>query len=245
MTPFLKFDGDIVNLVSGAHYACVTKAQLSPSSLSEDSRKFAPVFQTLQSKISQNSDIYIPFVFSNTALYPAQEPVTARNVEASDFTGALWEADVMGTLLQAGAFMGSFGDLERADGLGFFSKGMINPVAWIFKLYTSGWQGIPVAAQVLKPFVHVYAARDPQTRDVSLFILNESSEYYWFNISLDGKGDDLVVDAGLDSHFRFEVPNQGIVSLHVKPGHLPADATIYTAKMAKAGQGPSVLTFKP
>ncbi len=249
LTPFLRFDGDIVNLVSAAHYAGDSRAQASASNLAEDARVFAPDFQTLQSKVSQNSDIYIPVVISNVGLYPAPVSMSALGAAGSDpvtdFTDALWEAEVAGTLLQAGACMGAFGDLERPDGLGLISKGNLNPAAWVLKIFAGRWKGVPVTAQVLKPLISVYAAQDPQTKDLSLFILNRSHQYYWLNISLNGQSDDLAVDAGLDSHFRFEVPDQAVASLRIKADHSPGDAEIYTAKMAEAEQAPSVQALKP
>ena len=244
LTPFLRFDGDIVNLVSAAHYACASQAQVSSLALSQDARELAPDFQTLQSRVSQNSDIYIPVVISNVGLFPAPGS-TSGPVSSPDFTEALWEAEVVGSLLQEGACLGSFGDLERPDGLGLFSGGSLNSTAWVLKLFVSRWKGVPMMAQVLKPSVRVYAAQDPQTRDVSLFILNESHQYYWFNISLNGQSDDLVVDAGVDSHFRFEVPDQGMASLRIKANHSPGDAEIYTSKMAQAGKAPSVEALTP
>ncbi|MGH7739813.1 MAG: sugar-binding protein [bacterium] len=246
LKPFLRFDGDIVNLVSVHHYAALSPGQASPEALEDDIRKLSGLYQTLQSRVSQDTDIYIPLVFSKIGLYPESNSKSGSVSSAGpNFTTALWKADVIGTMLQQGAWAGSFGDLESLDENGFLKSSDLNPLAWVLKIFAKRWKGIPVTAQVLKPLVHIYASQDPRTQDVSLFILNESPQYYWFNISLNGQGHDLVVDAGLDRHFRFEVPNQGLASLRIKADGSVGDEEVYTSKMAKAGQAPLVQPLKP
>ncbi len=242
LTPFLKYDGDIVNLVSVHHYAALANSGPATFSLGDDANQLASGFRALQGEVSQNSNIYIPAVYSKVSPF---DPEAAPVSTALDFKQMIWRADVMGTFLQEGVVMAVLGDLEAPNGSGFFSQGAPNPSAWVTSLFSKRWRGHPVPVKVLKPFVNVYASRDDQTGEVSLFILNESSQYDWFNISLDGKGDDLVADAGVDAHFRLEVPDQAVASLKIRADGRSGDVEIYTGEMAKKGQAPELKALRP
>jgi hypothetical protein len=245
LTPFLQFDGDIVNMVSVHHYACVSPDQYNPQALKDDVRRLKPVFRALQGKVSENSDVYIPLVYSEENIYPPssadQKPVT----ETQDFSQVLWQGDVMGTLLGEGVVLNAPGPLWGTGHYGFLAPQGPNPTYWIFKLFADRWKGHPLSTQVQKSDVTIYSAQDSQTKDVCLFIFNESPQYYWFNVALNGQGNDLVVDAGLNIHFRYEVPDQTVAVLRIKADGSIGDAGIYSAKMAKAGQAPQFFPFKP
>jgi hypothetical protein len=245
LTPFLQFDGDIVNMVSVHHYACVSPDQYNSRVLKDDIRRLKPVFRALQGKVSENSDVYIPLVYSEENIYP-QGPADPKPVTAAqDFSAALWQGDEVGTLLDEGVILDAPGPLWATGADGFLTPQGANPAYWIFKLFADRWKGHPLSTQVQKSDVSVYAAQDPQTKDVCLFIFNESPQYYWFNIAMNGQGNDLVVDAGLDIHFRYEVPDQTAVVLRIKADRSGGDAAVYSAKIAKAGQAPQIFPFKP
>ncbi len=62
LTPFIQFDGDIVNLASIHHYGSVRAVQCSPESVLDDVHHMQTLSQNLKSRIAINSDTYIPLV---------------------------------------------------------------------------------------------------------------------------------------------------------------------------------------
>ncbi|HVM33389.1 MAG TPA: sugar-binding protein [bacterium] len=239
LTPFLRFDGDIANWVSLGHEAVPVSSRPATEALADDIRQLAASHQAFQAEVSRHSDIYVPAVYSRVSPFAA--PVSL----AGSFAPWLWEADVLGTFLREGVQSAVWGDLESAGGQGLFSQGVATPSARVLGLFSNYWRGLLVPAKVLKPWVSVYACREPETGDVTLFILNESPQYDWFNIALNGQGNDLVVEGGLDLHCRFEVPDQGLALLRFKADGSSGESVIYTGKMAALGQPPTAQAFKP
>ncbi len=62
LTPFIQYDGDIVNLVSIHHYAAIKAAQCAPQTVMDDVRHETTVLRSLRDKISGSSDVLLPLV---------------------------------------------------------------------------------------------------------------------------------------------------------------------------------------
>ncbi|HET9868887.1 MAG TPA: hypothetical protein VFR02_00100, partial [bacterium] len=238
MGAFLRYDGDIVNLASVQHYACGAVSQLSPGGLWDDVRGLTPAYRALQGRVCQDSDLYLPVVYTRMGLYPGTDV-------PEDFTQTLWRAEVLGTLLQEGAEMMVAGDLEGPGKTGLFAQGVPDPAARVLELFSAVWKGIPVPAKAKKNGIDVFAAQDPVTRDLSLFIVNRNTRYEWMDVSLDGHGDNLVVEAGLSRRFRLEVPDQALVAVRAPADGSPVTVEVYGAAQAKKGGGPLSETLRP
>jgi len=80
MTPFIQFDGDIVNLVSIHHYGSIKKAQCNPNDVLDDVHHMQTLSQNLKSRIAINSDTYIPLVITggNICMESTDNTATAK-----------------------------------------------------------------------------------------------------------------------------------------------------------------------
>ncbi len=63
-TPFIQFDGDIVNLASIHHYAAITAAQCTPDKVVNDVRHIQTLTRGLEDRLAINSDFLIPLVLT-------------------------------------------------------------------------------------------------------------------------------------------------------------------------------------
>ena len=246
VTPFLQYNDDIVNGISIHRYAMSTAVSLTSQSLSEDLRHETAVLQSVKDKISENSDLNIPLVV--TGGKACSEAITAKTKEEItrlDFWCALWEADKKGIDLKEGLPMelSSFPWPEPLNGLpGSFQP---NPSYWALKLWSLMSRGKVITAVVQKSDISVYATQDPRSRDVTLIIINKSDNYWRPNILLNGKATDLMVDAGLDQRYDFEIPSFSISRLKMRADRGPGEALVYTLKMAQDGKEPRNSPLKP
>jgi hypothetical protein len=80
LTPFIQFDGDIVNLVSVHHYGAIKAVQCNPGSVLDDVRHMQTLTRDLKSRIAINSDIYIPLVITggNVCMESTDNTIAAR-----------------------------------------------------------------------------------------------------------------------------------------------------------------------
>ncbi len=245
VTPFLQYSGDIVNGVSIHRFALSKSVSLTSQSLLADLRHEAEVLQVVKDKISENSDLNIPLLV--TGGKACSEGVTAKTKEdaiALDFWCALWEADKKGIDLKQGLSMdisSSWPELRDLSAASF----QPNPSYWALKLWSLMNRGKVITAVVQKSDISVYATQDPKAKDVTLMIINKGDRYWRPNILLNGKATDLMVDAGLDQRYDFEIPSYSIIRLKMKGDRTPGEALVYTLKMARDGKEPQTSLLKP
>jgi hypothetical protein len=80
ITPFIQFNGDIVNLVSVHHYGSLKGTQCNPGTILDDVRHMQTLDRDLKSRIAMNADTYIPLVITggNACLESTDNTITAR-----------------------------------------------------------------------------------------------------------------------------------------------------------------------
>jgi hypothetical protein len=246
VTPFLQYNGDIVNGISIHRYAVSKAVSLTSQSLLEDLRHEAAVLQAVRDKISENSDLNIPLVV--TGGKACSEGVTAKTKEEAtrvDFWCALWEADKKGIDLNQGLPMDISSSLLPEPLNGSPVSFQPNPSYWALRLWSLMSRGKVITTVVQKPDISVYATQDPRSRDVTLMIINKGDNYWRPNILLNGKATDLMVDAGLDQRYDFEIPSFSISRLKMRSDRTSGEALVYTLKMAQAGKEPQESSLKP
>lgn len=79
-TPFIQFDGDIVNLASIHHYAAVKAALCTPEKVMNDVRHMQTLTRGLEDRLAINSDFLIPLVLTggNVCLESTDNTLTAH-----------------------------------------------------------------------------------------------------------------------------------------------------------------------
>jgi hypothetical protein len=246
VTPFLQYNGDIVNEVSIHRYAISNAVSLSSQVLLADLRHEAAVLESVRDKISENSDFNIPLVV--TGGKACSEGVTAKTKEEAmrlDFWCALWEADEKGIDLNEGLPM-DLSSLSWPETLnGSPVSFQPNPSYWALKFWSLMIRGKIITAVVQNSDISVYATQDFQSKDVTLMIINKGDRYWRPKILLNGKATDLMVDAGLDQRYDFEIPSFSISRLKMRGNRTTGEALVYTLKMAQAGKEPQESVLKP
>jgi hypothetical protein len=242
VTPFLRYDGDIVDGVSIHRYATFQANNL-PVSIREDLRQETAMIQALKDKVAQATDFDIPLVVTGeSACAAAVTGKTKEEAVTMQFWEALWEAD------KKGEFLNEKLPLDASSYPWVASAGVSfqpQPVNWALKLWGQMIHGKVLSAQIQNPEMSVYATQDLKSKDVTLMIVNKGDRYWRPKTLLNGQDAELTVDAGLDQRYDFEIPAYSICRLKIKADRSPGEALVYTMKMAKAGQEPQVYEIKP
>lgn len=243
ITPFLRYDGDIVEGVSIHRYATFQPSNL-PVSLREDLRQETALIQALKDKVSQNTDFDLPLLVTGEAASAA--PVTTKTKEAAvtmGFWEALWEADKKGAFLNQHLPMdlSTYPWGSSSEGVSFKCL----PDYWALKLWGHMAHGRVIPAQIQNAEMSVYATQDLKSKDVTLMIINKGDRYWRPKMLLNGQDAELTVEAGLDQRYDFEIPSYSICRLKLKADRSAGEAEVYTLKMALKGQEPQVSAIKP
>jgi hypothetical protein len=85
-TPFIQFDGDIVNLASVHHYGSIKAGQCTVGNVMGDVRHMGTLTRNLNERIAINNDFYLPLVITggNICLESTDNTITAKlNVTGS------------------------------------------------------------------------------------------------------------------------------------------------------------------
>ncbi len=246
VTPFLQYDGDIVNGISIHRYAVSQAVSLTPPVLLTDLRHEADVLQAVKDKISENSDLNVPLaVTGGKACSEGATFKTKEDASTPGFWSALWEADKKGIDLKEGVPVDLSSSLWLAPPNGSVVPFQPNSSYWVLKLWSLMRRGKVLTAVVQKSDISVYATQDALSRDVTLMIINKGDRYWRPDILLNGKATDLMVDAGLDQRYDFEIPSFSISLLTMKGDRAPGEALVYTLKMAENGKEPQNSPLKP
>ncbi|HJT25268.1 MAG TPA: hypothetical protein VJ873_11880, partial [bacterium] len=228
ISPFLRYNGDIVEGVSIHRYAAFQTSNL-PVSLREDLHQETALVQALEDKISQNTDFDVSLVVTGESAMAA--PVTAKTKEEAvtlGFWEALWEADKKGDFLNGHLPM-DVSTYPWAASVGVSFQPL--PVYWGLKLWGRMIHGKVLLAQIQNSEMSVYATQDLKTKDVTLMIVNKGDRYWRPKMLLNGQDAELTVEAGLDQRYDFEIPSYSISCLKIKADRSVGEALVYTLKM--------------
>ena len=262
VSPLLRYDGDIVEAVSVHHYATLGPAPCAVTLAQQDLRQADTLLKGLRDKVSTNSDLFIPLMMTGGNTCPA--PVTSKGVAvagisitptptskgvsmagADSFWSAIWEAQWMGELMNNHAGMGFFSCLKGSGDTDLLAGVQPKPAYWPLQMLSGVLKGKVIQAQSLQPGVLVYATQDPQSHDVSILLISQTDRYCRPKLMLNGKDGDIVVDAGLDQRFGYEIPSYSINCLRIKADKSHDEAVWYTEKMALAGKEPQKGVIAP
>ncbi|HUO56732.1 MAG TPA: hypothetical protein VMV05_01000, partial [bacterium] len=245
LTPFLQYDGDIVNLISVHRYGCLADKPCSAKSIEENLRGEEAALWGISDKIAAQTDNFVPLVVTggNSCL---SFPVSAAD-EASPggFEAALWMAEEMSILAQTGLGMGFLSSVKAEGTDGLFNGTGPQPVYWAQKLFGNAAKGKILDAQIPQADISLFATQEILSKDVRLLIVNKTDRYYHPKIYLNGKDGDLIVDAGLKQRVEYEIPSFSISCLKIKADNSPGEVVLYTRKLARADQAPVTSVLKP
>ncbi len=241
--PFLKADGDIVNLVSIHHYACRKPGTCGSQAILVDGENMSNVLQQLRQEVSENTDVSVPLALTGGSVYPSGAgPVSAGTASFGKFSTALWVGKELENCLNQGIPLALF-NVSSIGAEGPLLAGEEVPAACqVLGVSGEFRSGKLLSAVVQQPGIFAAALQDPLSRKVTLLVLNENDRYFRLKISLNGGKSDLSVEAGLDRSLSYEVPSFSISVLRLYPKAAGDQAWLYMKKMAETGLKPG---FKP
>ncbi len=246
LRPFLKYNGDIIDMVSLHRFGITDGADLSLRKLRGLLRAEPILLRELRDVVYENTDVYVPVLVTGGNLCSAG--VTSVQKDAVDPRGiwaGLWEANEMGLISGEGFNFGIFTHFWGRDGLEYISEKGPHSAYWVLKMIAEKFKGRAVQAQTQMRDLTVYARQDPENRDVVLVLINEGDRYCHPRISLNGEESDVVVEAGMSRDFDYEVPYYSVSCLTLHADHSPGEALLYTSKMAKEGLPYQKTVLKP
>ena len=246
LTPFIRYDGDIVDAVSVHHYSALKAADCEPRKVLSDIRGETTLLHNLRDKISGNSDIPIPLVVTggNSCREAAAVKKGQEDSGPGSFWAALWMADMAGSALGEGLGLNLFSYLGGGGGLDILTEAGPRPAYWALWFVSALPAGHIVSSQINKDDISVHAVQDEKSKDLTLFLVNKGDHYFSPKIRLDGKEADLTAEAGLKDGIDFEIPSYSIACLTIKGDHSPGQSVLYTKKMFLAGQTPETKVLK-
>ena len=121
----------------------------------------------------------------------------------------------------------------------------LGPSYRLFQVLSDFLDGERINVDAPNAKVEAYAAQNSLTKETALLIVNRENDYYHLKIRFDGQKADLMVSAGLEQQYDYEVPALSVACLTVSADRSGAKAVLYTPKTIEAGLGPEVTLLKP
>jgi hypothetical protein len=268
LTPFLRYNGDIVNLASIHRFAFRKSYEVNDKSVLKILLEEPALIRGLEDRVEVNTEVTIPLVvtggnvFAEVAtLIPTLTPTptaTSALKKISTMTvtptptpypisiwPALWAAQETGILMNGGIPMVHFSTLSGNPALDAMVSGVPGPLYWAMKMMAPHLKGKVLSAQTRMSNLYVFASEEESTRTVNLFIVNTGDRYLHPRISLSGGDEDVSVISDISIETDFEVPEMGAARLTLRADGKPGESEIYFYKSALNGTPSVVHPFSP
>jgi hypothetical protein len=230
LTPFLIFNGDILDMVAVHRYG-VPKATGGPDPVLEDSlRGERSLLRSLKGKVAENAGRPLPLAVTSVWAWGGGGP-------SDDLQGFLWAAEQGAVAAQEGLAMDLFTPRPE-DG----HSPWLSPLLGIL----SGLKGLVLEARGSSriPDISFYPCQDPTTQEISLLLVNREDRARRLRVRLDGKPADLRVEAGLEREFDVEVLARSVNLLTMKAGERQVRMLSYPGSSIEKGLGPDRQVLK-
>jgi hypothetical protein len=235
ITPLLKYDGDVVNGVSFHRYGWGQAVTLSAKTIQDNLRHEIDTLVGLGDRVSENSDINLPFAI--TGGQALKVPSAGQTLSPENrMLPAIWEADQRGQFFKGGLSMFLSGPGVWSDPQG--------PSYWALQLWSQMKRGKILNAGSQEFRISVYSTQDPQTKDVTLMLINKSERFWKPKIRLDGQDEQISVEAGLDLRYDFECSAFSVCLLEIHADRSPGQAWVLDPDSLKKGE-PRMVPLKP
>ncbi len=267
LTPFLRYDGDIVNMASIHRHAVEYASQAESKAVLKALRDEPALIRGLEDRVDVNTDVTVPLVvtganvFSNPASIVLSPTATATPVKGTPtpvrkpgtptptptptprygtIWPALWAAQETGVLFAGGVPMAHFDAFPSQEGSVSPVSGDPGPLYWALKMMSPHLKGRVLSAQTRMPNLSVFACEDGDTRTVNLILVNAGDRYLHPKIGLKGEDEDVSVVSDLSLLPDFEIPEYGIVRLTLRDGGKPCESEVYFYRSTLEGKPPVV-----
>jgi hypothetical protein len=269
LTPFLRFDGDIVNLASIHRHAVEYASQAESKAVLKALRDEPALIRGLEDRVDVNTDVTVPLVvtganvFSNPASLAAHPTVTAIPIPVKGtptavrtpgtptptptpkprygtIWPALWAAQETGVLFAGGVPMAHFDAFPSLEPAVAPVAGDPGPLFWALKMMAPYLKGRVLSAQTRMDNLYVFASEDDDTRTVNLILVNTGDRYLHPKIGLKGEDTDVSVVSDLSLFPDLEVPEYGIARLTLRDRGKPCESEVYFYRSTLDGK-PSVV----
>ncbi len=264
LTPFLRYDGDIVNLVSIHRYAVADISKADDKAVMKALRDEPALIRGLEDKVDVNTDVTVPLVVTGGNVFPAsatiQTLITPTPASSAPATAtltptpvvyptaiwpALWAAEETGLLLSAGIPMENLSALSGQGSLDAMVSGAPQPLYWVLEMLAPYLKGKVLSAQTHLSDLYVFAIEEEDRKTVHLILVNTGNRYVHPRISFNGADDDVSVVSDLSLEADLEVPEMGLARLTLRADGKPGESEVYFYKSALSGSAPILNKVHP
>jgi hypothetical protein len=227
LTPFLAFNGDILDIISIQRSWEGKEEGLKVKDLRDILRGERALLRNLKGRTTEALGEEIPLALTST--WGRREPGLGKG--SGDFLGILWAAEQAAIALREGAFVNILSAPPGPD------------EDWTTALLSalSGMRGEPVEGRwtAKLPDLSFHAFKDGKRGEVSLLIVNWEDRTRRVRVRLDGGRADLSLEAGIGREFDHEAPGLSVSLTKVKSGATEGEMIVHSKSLAEKASSPA------
>lgn len=247
LTPFLKANGDIVDVVSLHRYPFGGTVRWT-NQLIEDALTTVPRVDELKAHIRQVTRREIPLAF--TEMNMSHDWAMGGEGSSAGFAAGMWLAETMGQMADAGVTMVNVWNAHSNDSLGLVTTKTVSkrPTYYALRLYSNyGDRIVPLASHV--PNVSAHASLNSRTNETAIVFVNRGLKptqfQIVFNSSPEQKDGGIYLDRGSPSQMSFNLPAESIGSITLDDRFRVIEMVVYSRAMFNANKAAKITTAEP
>lgn len=242
LTPFLKVNGDAVDVISLHRYP-FNGGQSNPTVLVGDALNTARRVTALRNHIKSVTGRDIPLAFTEMNL--SDNWRQSGEGSSASFSAGLWMAETLGQMAEAGVAMVNLWNARSDDSIGLVSG--INqkrrPTYYAALLYGNyGNQLVPLASHVSG--VSAHAARDTRTGRVAIVLVNRTRNSSPLTLDFDSnqtqQQGSIYFDTSSHQTINYAMPPQSMASFTFDSNYNLTRTILYSRAMFDQSQAPQV-----
>lgn len=242
LTPFLRANGDIVDVVSLHRYP-FNGGQTNPTVLIGDALGTARRIRALRDNIKRITGRDIPLAFTEINL--SDNWREGGEGSSASFSAGLWMAETLGQMAEAGVEMVNIWNARSNDSLGLVARPaeVKRPTYFALQMYSNyGDRLVPLASHVSNITAH--AARDSRTGAVTIVLVNRSRNAIPFKLDFNSNQDPqqgaVYFDLSSRKEIPFEMPGHSMASFSLNSSLQVTRSFLYSRAMFDNNQPPQV-----
>lgn len=242
LTPFLKVNGDAVDVISLHRYP-FNGGQSNPTVLIGDALRTAERVRALRNHIKSVTGRDIPLAFTEMNL--SDNWRVGGEGSSASFSAGLWMAETLGQMAESGVVMAGIWNARSDDSIGLVSGNQQSrrPTYYAALMYANyGDHLIPLASHVTGVTAH--AARDSRTGTVTIVLVNrsrtDSDVKLDFNSNQTPQQGSIYFDLSSLNTMNYTMPAQSMASFTLDNNLNVTNTFLYSRAMYDNTQDPQV-----
>lgn len=244
LTPFLKANGDIVDVVSLHRYPYGGTVRTT-GKIFADASGTARRVEELRGHIRSVTGRDIPLAF--TEINMSHEWAQAGEGSSAGFAAGMWLAETLGQMADAGVAMVNVWNAHSNDSLGLVTTKtqQARPTYFALRLYANyGDRIVPLASHVENLSAH--ASLNSRTNVTDIVFINRGLKPVKFEIVFNSNTDQqagaVYLDRGSLANMPFNLPAESIASITLDDHFQVIETIVYSRAMFTADKAAKITT---